>query len=112
MLALAVLQEPVRVWRHFYVRVRLSADREARDYQRAVTTLRRIEAWLAANHRPIALFAADGRPKGEAVSVFFERHDAEKAFAYRALCNELGLADTLMSGIVVQARDPRTTPPS
>ena len=99
-------------WRHYYVRVTLAADREAPDYRRALDTLRRIEVWLAANHRPIALFDAHGRPKSEAVSVFFDRADAVKALAYRAFCNELGLADTLLSGLVVHVRCQRTTPPA
>lgn len=112
MLTPATVQVPVRIWRHYYVRVRLDPDRQAREYQIAVATLRRLEAWLAAHHRPIALFAADGRPKGETVSVFFERTEPEKALAYRAFCNELGLSDSLLSGIVVQVPDERTTPPS
>lgn len=110
--ALPALRDPIRVWRHYYVRVRLAPDRGAREYQTALMTLRRLENWLARHHRPIALFGADGQPKSEAVSVFFDRTEAEKALAYRAFCNELGLADTLLSGVVVQDRDPRTMPPN
>jgi hypothetical protein len=103
---------PLAVWRHLYVRVALSADRQGADYRVALDKLRRLETWLAANHRPIALFGADGLPKGEAVSVFFERAEAAKALAYRTLCNELGLGGTLLAGLVVHAPDPRTVPPA
>ncbi|MSO74713.1 MAG: hypothetical protein EXQ99_06140 [Alphaproteobacteria bacterium] len=99
-------------WRHYYVRVAMAPDRDASDYRHGLETLRRIEAWLAANHRPIALFDAHGRPKSEAVSVFFDRTDAAKALAYRTLCNELGLAASLLSNLVVHVRCPRTTPPA
>ena len=98
-------------WRHYYVRVTLAPDPEAPDYRHGLDTLRRLEAWLAENHRPIALFDARGRPKSEAVSVFFDRADAAKALAYRAFCNELGLAETLLSNLVIHVRCPRTTPP-
>lgn len=112
MIETGVGRKPHAVWRHYYVRVALAPDLEASDYRRGLDKLRRLEAWLAAHHRPIALFDARGRPKSEAVSVFFERDDAAKALAYRSFCNELGLADTLLSGIVVHRRCPRTTPPA
>ncbi len=105
-------RSPPTVWRHYYVRVALLPDRDAPGYRHALDTLRRLETWLAAHHRPVALFDAGGRPKGEAVSVFFDRGDAAKALAYRALCNELGLADAVLSGLVVHARCARTTPPA
>jgi hypothetical protein len=104
-------REIAAAWRHYYLRVALAPDPGAANYRRGIETLRRIEAWLATNHRPIALFDAHGRPKSEAVSVFFERADAVKALAYRAFCNELGLAQTLLSGLVVHVGCPRTTPP-
>ncbi len=60
-----------------------------------------------------------GRKDGRAIfecpdtgAVFFDRAEAAKALAYRAFCNELGLADTLLSGLVVHVRCPRTTPPA
>ncbi len=99
-------------WRHYYVRVALTPNRDAPDYRQGLETLRRIEAWLATNHRPIALFDAHGRPKSEAVSVFFERADAAKALAYRTFCNELGLTSSMLSNLVVHVRCPRTTPPA
>lgn len=108
----AARQDMIAAWRHYYVRVALAPDREAPDYRHGLDTLRRLEAWLATHHRPIALFDAQGRPKSEAVSVFFDRAEAAKALAYRAFCNELGLADTLLSGLVVHVRCPRTTPPA
>lgn len=105
-------REIAAAWRHYYVRVALAPDREAPAYRRALDTLRRLEAWLAEHHRPVALFDAHGRPKSEAVSVFFDRAEAAKALAYRAFCNELGLAETLLSNLVVHVRCPRTTPPA
>lgn len=111
MIATAATRDALAEWRHFYVRVGLALDHATPGYRRAIEKLRQLEAWLAANHRPVALFDAHGRPKSEAVSVFFERGEAEKALAYRAFCNELGLAETLLSGRVVHRRCPRTTPP-
>lgn len=111
MIGIAKSQDALTEWRHFYVRVGLALDRAAPDYRRGVDKLKRLEAWLAAHHHPVALFDAHGRPKSEAVSVFFDRGDAEKALAYRAFCNELGLAETLLTGLIVHRRCPRTTPP-
>ncbi len=106
-----VWQDQLRAWRHYYVRVALAPDRHTQEYRAAVEKLRRLEAWLAAHHRPIALFDAHGLPKGEAVSVFFDLGEAAKALAYRSFCNELGLAETLLSGRVVHIPCARTTPP-
>ncbi len=112
MIGTGVRRDRAAAWRPYSVRAPLAPDREAPAYRRGLDTLRRIEAWLAANHRPIALFDAHGRPKSEAVSVFFDRAEATKALAYRAFCNELGLADALLSGLVVHVHCQRTTPPA
>jgi hypothetical protein len=74
-------------WQLVVVRVGLDTD-----FEDAVRKLRILEQWLAENHRPHALFNADGRPRSDAVCLAVPVARADKALAWRSLCNELGLA--------------------
>ena len=65
----------------------------------AATTLRRVEAWLAAHHRPVALFSPAGKPRSPHVCFAAPAEQAEKALAFRMFCRELGL-----EGRIVQWR--------
>lgn len=62
-------------------------------------TLRRFENWLAANHRPIALFNPVGRPCSLHVCFAVPVEHASKALAFKLLCREMGL-----EGQIVQWR--------
>jgi hypothetical protein len=78
-------------WQLVVVRVDLDSD-----FADAVRKLRVLEHWLAENHRPHALFNADGRPRSDAVCLAVPAARADKALAWRSLCNELGLAHQMV----------------
>jgi hypothetical protein len=80
-----------RSWHHLVVRVPLKDDAVA-----GVRTLRRIERWLAGNHRPVPLFHPDGRPRSDTVCVAVPSDEAHRALTYRAFCAELGLASSMV----------------
>lgn len=80
-----------RSWHHLVVRVPLKDDAVA-----GMRTLRRIEHWLAGNHRPIPLFHPDGRPRSETICVAVPSNEAHRALTYRAFCVELGLAPSMV----------------
>lgn len=85
-------------WHHLVVRVPFKDDVVA-----GMKTLRRIEHWLADNHRPMPLFHPDGRPRSETVCVAVPSNQAHRALIYRAFCAELGLAPSMVQWRVSSA---------
>jgi hypothetical protein len=88
-------------WQLVVVRVGLDTD-----FEDAVRKLRILEKWLAENHRPHALFNADGRPRSDAVCLAVPAARSDKALAWRSLCNELGLAAQMVQWRAAPHRPP------
>jgi hypothetical protein len=63
----------------------------SRDAEATVRAVRRFEQWLAANHRPVALFTPAGRPRSRHVCFAVPVEQASKALAFKLLCREMGL---------------------
>jgi hypothetical protein len=101
-----------RRWLQYLVWIPLGTERESDEYRIGILTLRQIETWLRDHHAPRALFDASGRPKGQLVSVSFDRSELGKALAYRIFCNELGLSHTLRQCRIVQNLCQRTRLPN
>jgi len=74
-------------WQVLVVRVPLDPD-----YEAGVRKLQALQEWLAQNHKPVTLFRANGTPRSEVVCLAVPVEAADKALAWRAFCNELGLA--------------------
>ncbi|MGE0503355.1 MAG: hypothetical protein AB7I79_21935 [Rhizobiaceae bacterium] len=90
-------------WQNVVVRVPLMPD-----YEAGVRKLRALERWLADNHRPVALFRADGRPRGEVVCLAVPAERPERVLAWRSFCGDLGVS----AGMVQWRTAPyRTLPP-
>lgn len=85
------MSAPAPGWRNLVVRVPLRPD-----YEAGVRKLRALERWLADNHRPVALFGADGRPRGEVVCLALPADRPESALEWRGLCGDLGVAHSLV----------------
>ncbi|MGD9915526.1 MAG: hypothetical protein AB7S80_15720 [Rhizobiaceae bacterium] len=93
-------------WQILVVRVPL-----APDYEDGVRKLRALQQWLARHHRPIALFRADGRPRSEAVCLAVPADEPDKALAWRAFCNEIGVAAGMVQWRAAPYRPPPLEPP-
>lgn len=100
-----------RRWLQYLLWVPLGAESSCDEYRIGVLVLRQIEAWLRDHHAPRALFDAQGRPKGQLVSVSFDQSELEKALAYRMFCNELGLSHSLRQTRIVHNFCSRTRAP-
>lgn len=98
-------------WQHAVVRIPLGVRGRDRHHAEGVRILRRLEAWLAENHRPLALFDRYDRPKSETVSVMFPAKNASTVLAFRGFLAELGLSGSLLQTRVHPNRCLRTTPP-
>lgn len=103
-------------WLHMIVRIHLGSERARLGSPRfskqpGIRQLRIIERWLQDNHLPQTLFDCFGAPKNDYVHVFFRSDQPSKTMAFRVLCNELGLSDSLDQGRIVINRCARTTPP-
>ena len=81
------------------------------DYEDGVRKLRALEAWLARNHRPVALFRADGRPRSETVCLAVPADLPEKALAWRSFCGDLGVAAGMVQWRTAPYAPARPQPP-
>ena len=100
-----------RRWLQCLLWAPLGADASSDEYRIGILALRRIENWLGEHHAPRALFDLCGRPKGPLVNVSFDQKQLEKALAYRVLCNDLGLSQSLRQSRFVRNACARTRLP-
>lgn len=91
-------------WHTFVVRVPMAPDRDA-----GMVLMRRMERWLADNHRPIPLFHPNGEPRSLNVCVAIPVEQSEKALAYRAFCSALGISSSLIQWRVSGFKPPQAT---
>ena len=65
-----------------------------------VRKLRILERWFAENHCPYAFVSPDGTVRSRVVCLALPDDEPHKALAFRGLCRELGIGESLVQWTV------------